>query len=80
MIEIKNVENRCGCKCQCHDTEDKDDWPGPCAACCEPGDMCICGDELAKLLIPRSTYPNKFTDPEYTKGFYETSNDKGTTG
>ena len=56
----------CGCKCECHDDELKDNsWPGPCAMCCEPGDMCNHGVYLASIGVPRSIYPTKFTDPEY---------------
>jgi hypothetical protein len=41
--------SQCGCLCGCHEEEDRSDWPGPCAACCEPGDRCDCGRELARL-------------------------------
>lgn len=39
----------CGCECNCHRQETEPDWPGPCAACCEPGDDCECGRALAHL-------------------------------
>lgn len=45
----------CGCDCNCHAEEltglaSGDPWPGPCAACCEPGMDCACGRALAFLL------------------------------
>ena len=40
----------CGCKCNCHDEEADRFWPGPCAACCEPGMDCACGRALAHIL------------------------------
>ena len=42
--------SRCGCRCVCHTDEAKASWPGPCAACCEPGMDCDCGRALAFLL------------------------------
>jgi hypothetical protein len=38
---------RCGCLCVCHEHEASEDWPGPCAGCCEPGMDCECGRYLA---------------------------------
>jgi len=39
--------SKCGCSCKCHVDEDKPEWPGDCAGCCEPGMNCDCGRALA---------------------------------
>lgn len=76
------MKSDCGCNCTCHPKTKAEEevWPGPCAACCEPGDKCICGTFLSEHGIERSTLPSEFTDPEYTKRFYETHYDEGTSG
>ncbi len=38
--------SKCGCSCPCHADEDKPEWQGDCAGCCEPGMNCDCGRAL----------------------------------
>ena len=47
------MESKCGCACVCHGEEAKPEWPGPCAACCDPelGEYaCDCSRAIAASL------------------------------
>lgn len=55
----------CGCWCICHANENDPEWPGPCARCCEPGDVCMCGIGLDAAGYQRSIYPTEFTRKDY---------------
>jgi hypothetical protein len=51
FYELVDEVRGCGCTCICHADEltDPRNWPGPCAACCEPGMDCDCGFVLAYM-------------------------------
>lgn len=57
----------CGCSCPCHLLASKPGYPGPCAGCCEPGDMCICGTALEKAGLQRVSEATAHTRPGYER-------------
>lgn len=48
----ERVIGNCGCNCVCHADESLPEWPGSCAACCEPAMNCDCGRATAYLASP----------------------------
>ncbi len=51
-------QGACGCNCVCHEDEVLPEWPGSCAACCEPGMNCDCGRALLALIDATPARPD----------------------